>query len=76
MGITADGLPLVGESEQIPGLFFAVAFNGHGLGYGLNMSKLMVEMALDGKSPGVFDIGRASLSPAKPVTAAGQQKGP
>lgn len=76
MGITADGLPLVGESEQIPGLFFAVAFNGHGLGYGLKMSKLMVEMALDGAEPGVFDVSRPALSLAKPVTAAGQQKGP
>ena len=76
MGITADGLPLVGESEQIPGLFFAVAFNGHGLGYGLNMSKLLVEMALDGKTAGVFDYARPSLTPAQPVTTAGQQKGP
>jgi glycine/D-amino acid oxidase-like deaminating enzyme len=76
MGITADGLPLVGESEQIPGLFFAVAFNGHGLGYGLNMSKLLVEMALDGKATEIFDVARPGLSAAKTVTAAGQQKGP
>lgn len=73
MGFTADGLPLVGEFEQVPGLFYAVAFNGHGLGYGLNMSKLLVEMALDGKSPGIFDSNRKSLSKTQPATT---QKGP
>ncbi len=76
MGFTADGLPLVGELEKIPGLFFAVAFNGHGLGYGLNMSKLMVDMAMDGASAGVFDSSRATLATARSVTAVGQQKGP
>jgi hypothetical protein len=40
------------------------------------MSKLMVEMALDGAEPGIFDVSRPALSLAKPVTAAGQQKGP
>jgi gamma-glutamylputrescine oxidase len=76
MGFTADGLPLVGESEQIPGLFFAVACNGHGLGYGLNMSKLIVEMAMDGESAGIFDANRPSLATGKLATPVGQQKGP
>ncbi len=76
MGFTADGLPLVGELEKIPGLFFAVAFNGHGLGYGLNMSKLMVDMAMDGASAGVFDSNRATLASTRSVTVVGQQKGP
>lgn len=76
MGMTADGLPLVGESEQIPGLYFAVAFNGHGLGYGLNMSKLMVEMALDGSGAGMFDAMRTGLTTAKMITTAGQPKRP
>ena len=76
MGFTADGLPLVGEHDQIPGLFFAVGFNGHGLGYGLNMSKLLVNMALEGEAAGIFDIGRASLTAQKPVGIAAHQKGP
>lgn len=61
MAFTADGLPLVGEYPHTPGVFFAIAFSGHGLGYGLNMAKLLSEVALDGADPGVFSCQRAGL---------------
>jgi len=65
MGFTADGLPLVGEIKKLPGTFFAAGFNGHGLGYGLNMSRLLVDVALDGLSPGIFNADRAPLAVAR-----------
>src|SRR5579885_1311162 len=63
MGFTSDGLPLVGRLKQMPSVFFAVACNGHGLGYGLNMSRLLTETALDGRHPGIFSVDRESLAP-------------
>jgi Glycine/D-amino acid oxidases (deaminating) len=61
MAFTKDGLPLVGEHPHVPGVYFAVAFSGHGLGYGLNMAKLLTEVALDGAEPGVFSVNRSTL---------------
>lgn len=58
MAFTRDGLPLVGELERLSGAYFAVGMNGHGLGYGLNMSRLLVDCALEGKEPGIFDARR------------------
>jgi glycine/D-amino acid oxidase-like deaminating enzyme len=56
---TADGLPLVGELRKWPGTFYGLGMNGHGLGYGMNMSRLLVEVAMDGRTPGIFDGDRA-----------------
>jgi glycine/D-amino acid oxidase-like deaminating enzyme len=74
MAFTADGLPLVGELDK-SGVFFAVGFNGHGFGYGINMCKLLVDVAMDGCDAGVFNAERPSLTGKKPV-AASQEKGP
>jgi glycine/D-amino acid oxidase-like deaminating enzyme len=35
MGMTDDGLPLVGELPDLPGVFYCVGFNGHGMGLGI-----------------------------------------
>lgn len=58
MGFTEDGLPFVGELKDKPGVYFAVGCNGHGMGYSLALSKLLVEVSLDNASPGVFDAYR------------------
>ena len=71
MGFTSDGLPIVGEMKKIPGLFYAVGCNGHGLGYGLNMSRLLVDHALDGRAPGIFAADRAPDSVAVSAVAKG-----
>jgi gamma-glutamylputrescine oxidase len=62
MGFSADGLPFVGPVSHIPGAFFAAACNGHGMGYSLGLSKLLVDMAMDGASPGPFDSERPAKS--------------
>jgi gamma-glutamylputrescine oxidase len=55
---TADELPLVGELKHLPNAYAAVAFNGHVLDYGLQMSRLLIDVMLEGKSPQIFDIER------------------
>ncbi|MBX9691023.1 MAG: FAD-binding oxidoreductase [Cyanobacteria bacterium] len=54
MAFTEDGLPLVGELEHLKNVYFAVGCNGHGFSYGLNLSRLLVDTALDGKDVGIF----------------------
>ncbi|MBX9879773.1 MAG: FAD-binding oxidoreductase [Candidatus Obscuribacterales bacterium] len=58
MAFTEDGLPLVGELERLPNVYFAVGCNGHGFSYGLNLSKLLVEVAVAGKDAGIFSSRR------------------
>ncbi len=58
MAFTEDGLPLVGELERMPNVYFAVGCNGHGFSYGLNLSRLLVDMAVDGKDAGIFSSRR------------------
>ena len=61
MCFTNDGLPLLGEIKDKPNVFYLAGCNGHGLGYSLALSKLFVEYAFDGTSPGIFDAKRPSL---------------
>jgi glycine/D-amino acid oxidase-like deaminating enzyme len=58
MAFTADGLPLVGELPHMPGVFFAVGCNGHGLGSGLGLGRLTVAYSQGDESLGVFDVRR------------------
>ncbi|MCC7527980.1 MAG: FAD-binding oxidoreductase [Candidatus Melainabacteria bacterium] len=75
MAFTNDGLPLVGEHEGLPGVFCAVGCNGHGLGFGLNLARMLVDVALNGASAGSFSVARDSLK--KPLTMAfAGEKGP
>ena len=62
MGFTKDGLPLVGAHPNIPGLYFAVAMNGHGLGYGLKMADHLISVALNEEDSNIFDPKRATLN--------------
>ncbi|MBZ0187416.1 MAG: FAD-binding oxidoreductase [Candidatus Obscuribacterales bacterium] len=77
MAFTNDGLPIVGEHEHMPGLYFALAFNGHGLGYGMRMARQLIELAFDGVSPGIFDVQREGLINANPSGSGPvEQEGP
>lgn len=69
MAFTRDGLPLIGEMvhqpvvagnapRPLPGVFFALGCNGHGMGYSLALAKLLTEVALDGAAAGIFNSNR------------------
>lgn len=55
---TRDGLPVIGELDDKPGVVFASGLNGHGLGYSLSLARVLIDYALDGINPGVFDSRR------------------
>lgn len=75
MAFTKDELPVLGElnqrplmsnssqaAESLPGAFYSVGCNGHGLGHSMGLAKLLVEMAFDGADPGVFGPSRLNES--------------
>lgn len=64
MSFTQDGLPIVGELKKVPGAFYAIGCNGHGLSYGLRMSKLLVDLAMDDADPGIFRAERGANATA------------
>lgn len=61
MCFTKDGLPIMGQIEDHDGIYFVAGCNGHGMGYSLAMSKLLVEFAINGASPGVFNARRLAV---------------
>lgn len=75
MAFTNDGLPLVGEHEGLPGVFCAVGCNGHGLGFGLNLARMLVNVAVNGGSAGTFSVNREALKRPLALASAGE-KGP
>lgn len=65
MAFTPDGLPLLGELPEHPGVFFVVGCNGHGLGYSMVLSRAAVLLAsgqpASQASAGDFSPSRATL---------------
>ena len=58
MGFTDDGLPLVGELPDLPGVFYCVGFNGHGMGLGIKVAERAFGLMTEGMHPGIFDGAR------------------
>lgn len=54
MGFTADGLPLIGRFDPLPGLTLAAGFNGGGFSWAAIVGKVVADL-LDGRDPG-FDL--------------------
>lgn len=54
MGFTADGLPLIGRYDPMPGLTVAAGFNGGGFSWGAIVGKVVTRL-LNGEEPG-FDL--------------------
>ena len=50
-GRMADGLPVVGPSPRVAGLFHAFGFSGHGFQLGPAVGAVLAELGLDGHSP-------------------------
>jgi glycine/D-amino acid oxidase-like deaminating enzyme len=58
MGFSIDGLPLVGSLPEQPGVYFAVGFTGHGLGYGLATAEKLAAHILSGHDLEWLDVKR------------------
>ncbi|OWW02362.1 FAD-dependent oxidoreductase [Rhizobium sp. R72] len=50
-GRMPDGLPIVGPSPTVEGLFHAFGFSGHGFQLGPAVGAVLAELSLDGHSP-------------------------
>lgn len=58
MGFSADGIPLVGSLPDMPGVYFAVGFTGHGLGFGLATAEKLAAHILFGQDLAWLDAKR------------------
>ena len=54
MGFTADGLPLIGRWDALPGLTVAAGFNGNGFSWAAITGQIVADL-LTGQTPG-FDL--------------------
>lgn len=63
MAYTKDGLPILGEHPHSDRkrVFYALGFNGHGIGYGMRIGKTLVDYAMEGIDPGLFGANRETL---------------
>lgn len=58
---TPDVVPVMDRIEQIPGMFVAAGFSGHGFGIGPGVGRVMADMVIDntlGHDMSCFRIGR------------------
>jgi glycine/D-amino acid oxidase-like deaminating enzyme len=62
--VTPDALPIIGPAVQVPGLFLATGFSGHGFGLGPGGGRLAADL-LEGRAPivdpGPYDPQRFGL---------------
>jgi glycine/D-amino acid oxidase-like deaminating enzyme len=58
MGFSMDGIPLVGSLPDMPNVYFAVGFTGHGLGFGLATSERLAARMLFGRDLEWLDASR------------------
>jgi glycine/D-amino acid oxidase-like deaminating enzyme len=54
MGFTADGLPLIGRYDAVPGLTLAVGFNGNGFSWAAATGQIIAQLLTD--QPVTLDI--------------------
>lgn len=63
MGFSPDGIPLVGSIPDMPAVYFAVGFTGHGLGLGLATAERLAAHMLFGHELGWLDANARRLHP-------------
>lgn len=64
MGFTPDYLPIAGAAPELPGVWFAGGFCGHGMPFGAPLGRVLAEAALEGSAPaglGPFRLSRPTL---------------
>lgn len=65
--VTPDAVPVIGPAAQLPGLFIATGFSGHGFGIGPGAGKLASEMVSGAQTcvdPSPFRLERFGYVPA------------
>ncbi|EPE97032.1 NAD(P)/FAD-dependent oxidoreductase [Rhizobium grahamii] len=70
-GRMPDGLPIVGESPNVSGLFHAFGFSGHGFQLGPAVGAVLSELCLDGHSP--TSIAGLSMTRFQPALTPAEQ---
>ncbi len=63
LGFTPDHLPLVGRLPDLPDVYFAVGFNGEGMGMGAAAAERAAALMLASTHPGVLSVDRLAVSP-------------
>lgn len=58
MGLTPDGLPLLGTLPDLPQVFFAVGFGGRGLAWAFVVAERLVDAMLEGSDLGILSERR------------------
>lgn len=58
IGLTPDGLPIVGALPHLPGVYVAVGLGGWGLSWALVAAERVVESLTEGADPGLLSAGR------------------
>jgi glycine/D-amino acid oxidase-like deaminating enzyme len=61
--VTPDAVPVISAAQQVPGMFIATGFSGHGFGIGPGAGKLMADMVANDKplvDPRAFRLTRFS----------------
>jgi glycine/D-amino acid oxidase-like deaminating enzyme len=61
--VTPDAVPVISAAQQVPGMFIATGFSGHGFGIGPGAGKLMADMIANDKplvDPRAFRLSRFS----------------
>ena len=58
MGVTPDGLPMLGHVPGLPRAYFAVGFGGHGLSWAFVVAERLVSTMLHGAELGLFSARR------------------
>ncbi len=67
MGFSPDGLPSVGELDDVPGSFWAAGFTGHGMSYGFRFGLLLAELLTGKPNPESFHLFSAARFAAEPL---------
>ncbi|OXC74589.1 NAD(P)/FAD-dependent oxidoreductase [Caballeronia sordidicola] len=61
--VTPDAVPVISAAQEVPGMFIATGFSGHGFGIGPGAGKLMADLVANDKplvNPRAFRLSRFS----------------